>query len=166
MKIRIDKEKLLEFKMDVSGVAEDKIQAYLRFTVEGVEYGFPAKVNKGKISVNIPPFKDVVSENTNKCLSESDEVLVKGRLDIIANESAYVRAWEGNVDIEVPVSISVSSGEQEVVGEKKKITVIDPDLTEILEEKQESKDNISKIFDEKIEKTKKSKSKLSSFIET
>jgi hypothetical protein len=45
--------------------------------------------------------------------------------------------------------------------------VIDPDLTEILEEKQESKDNISKIFDEKIEKTKKkSKSKLSSFIET
>jgi len=130
MKIKLDKEKLLEFEINTSGVPEEDLQGFLRFTFEGVEYGFPAKIDGSKISINIPAFQDVLNSQVKESISKNTEVIAKGRLDVIANGNAYVCPWSGDVEIEIPVSVKISEKTEK---KSNKITLLsNPDKEELV----------------------------------
>lgn len=143
MKIKIDEAKTLEFKIDTSsGCALEDLEGYLRFSFGGVEYGFPAKISEGCFQVEVPPFKNVVNDQITESISKNKSLIVRGRLDVIANKNTYVSPWSGDIDIEVPVSMKISEGDEILKDGKKKVTVSDPDKESILEE-------FNKLFDPK-----------------
>jgi len=147
MKIKIDEAKTLEFKIDASsGCATEDLEGYLRFSFGGVEYGFPAKISEGCFKVEVPPFKNVVNDQITESISKNKALVVKGRLDVIANKNAYVTPWSGDIDIEVPVSMKISEGDE--ILKKKKVTVSDPDKESIIQE-------FNKIFDPKTDEAVK-----------
>jgi hypothetical protein len=134
MKIKIDEAKTLEFKIDTSsGCALEDLEGYLRFSFGGVEYGFPAKITEGCFKVEIPPFKNVVNDQITESISKNKALIVKGRLDVIANKNTYVTPWQGDIDIEVPVSMKISEG-KEILEPEKKVIVSDPDKESMIEE--------------------------------
>lgn len=156
MKIKLDKEKFLEFEMDASGVSEEDLKGYLRFVFEEIEYGFPVKIKDNKISVNIPPLQNVINNQVKESISKHSEIVVKGRLDIIANENSYVCPWKGDVEIEIPVAVRLS--EKNEKKESKMIKIVsDPDKMEFLNALKEEDKKEEKKEDKKEEDKKKSK---------
>lgn len=162
MKIKIDESKILEFKIDTSsGCALEDLKGYLRFSFGGVEYGFPAKIEEGCFKVEVPPFQNVINAKLTESISKNKELIVKGRLDVIANNNTYVTPWAGDIDIEIPLAMEISEGG--TLDEKKKLTVIsDPDKDSIIdafndafnpkEENEEKVSKIKNILDVKVEK--------------
>ena len=154
MKIKMDESRVLEFKIDTSNGCElEDLQGYLRFNLAGVEYGFPAKVEEGQFKVEVPAFQNVVNSKLTESISKNKELIVKGRLDVIANKNAYIVPWQGEIDIEIPIEMNVSEGD-EILAPKKKITVDDPDsgnlmdaFNEIFEDKEKKVDESSKLKD-------------------
>ncbi len=131
MKIKIDESKILEFKIDTSsGCKLEDLQGYLRFSFGGVEYGFPAKIEEGCFKVEVPPFQNVINDKLTESISKNKELIVKGRLDVIANNNTYVTPWQGDIDIEIPLSMNVSEGK---LAKTQKFMVSDPDNNGILD---------------------------------
>lgn len=153
MKIKMDESRVLEFKIDTSsGCALEDLQGYLRFNLAGVEYGFPAKIEEGQFKVEVPAFQNVVNSKLTESISKNKELIVKGRLDVIANKNTYVVPWQGEIDIEIPIEMNVSEGKE--ILKKKKLTVDDPDkgnlmdaFNEIFEDKEKKVDESSKLKD-------------------
>lgn len=161
MKIKIDESKVLEFKIDTSsGCSLEDLQGYLRFSFGGVEYGFPAKIQEGCFAVEVPPFQNVINDKLTESISKNKELIVKGRLDVIANNNTIVTPWQGDIDIEIPVSMNVSEGK---LSKTQKFMVSDPDNNGILdafnkafnpkpqEEEEEKKSKFKDILDMKVE---------------
>ena len=148
MRLKINESKTLEFEMDTSGCSWKELDGYFRLTLENVEYGFPAKVEEGMVKIDIPVFKDILNEGVKSSLYKHREVTVKARLDLIANNEAYISPWQGEIDIEIPVSVSITEEKVLDKTEKKdnKVTVVDPDVKEYLEE-EKKKTKKSKLLD-------------------
>jgi hypothetical protein len=148
MRLKINESKTLEFEMDTSGCSWKELDGYFRLTLENVEYGFPAKVEEGMIKIDIPVFSDILNEGVKSSLYKHREVTVKARLDLIANNEAYVSPWQGEIDIEIPVSVKIT--EEKVLDKAtesdKKVKVVDPDIKEYLEEERKRKKK-SKLMD-------------------
>lgn len=137
MKLKINESKTLEFKMDTSGCSWEELKGYFRLTLENVEYGFPIKIEEGKVKVNIPVFKNILHENIRSSLYEHKEVTVKARLDLIANNEVYIRPWSGNIDIEIPISVKLMENKKTI--KDTKIKVVDQDIKENIKEDKKSK---------------------------
>ena len=105
MKIKINEPKTLEFNVDTKGCKEEDLKGFLRFVFEDVEYGFPATFESGIIKVKVPAFQTLLSNRLTESISNHKEVTVNARLDIVANNEAFVTPWENEIDIEVPVNI-------------------------------------------------------------
>ena len=133
MKIKLTESKKLEFNMDTVGCSWEDLKGHLRFTFENVECGFPAEIKDGKLVVDVPPFQSVISERLNESISKNKQVIVKGRLDVIANENSYVMPWSGDVEIEVPVAVRVKSNKdlQDMLEAAKDIKVTDTKITTV-----------------------------------
>lgn len=113
MKIKLNENKMLKFNIDnIVGSSFDKLEGYLRFVFEGIEYGFPAEFKDNSIIVNIPAFKNILNNKLIESISSHSEVRVKGRMDIIANENNYVCPWIGDIDIEIPISIKIQENKE------------------------------------------------------
>jgi hypothetical protein len=159
MKLKINESKTLEFEMDTSGCSWKELEGHFRLTLDDVEYGFPATVEEGMIKVNIPIFKDVLNEAVKSSLYKHKEVTVPARLDLVANNEAYISPWKGEIDIEIPVSVKIT--EEKAIQADKKVKVVDPEIKEYLdEEKKQAKkskflDAFSKPLDESDKKDKK-----------
>jgi hypothetical protein len=63
-------------------------------------------------------------------------------LDLIANNEAYISPWQGEIDIEIPVSVRITEEKvlDKATEKDKKVTVVDPDVKEYLEEEKEKKE--------------------------
>lgn len=159
MKLKINESKTFEFEMDTSGCSWQDLKGYFRLTVENVEYGFPVEVNEGIVRVDIPAFKDVLNESARSSLYKLKEISVGARLDLVANNEAYINPWSGKVDIEIPVSVKLSENKEEVKVRPKtdlKVNVVDPDIHEYIKEENKEK---------AIEEEKKNKSRFSIMME-
>ena len=133
MRIKLTESKKLEFNMDTVGCSWEDLRGHLRFTFENVEYGFPAEIKDGKVTVEVPPFQSVISARLNESISKNKEVVVQGRLDVVANENNHMSPWIGDVEIEVPVAVRVKSDKdlQGMLEAAKDIKVTDTKITTI-----------------------------------
>lgn len=135
MKIKLNEQKNLEFNIDTSGCSWEDLNAYLRFTFDNVEYGFKADVKENSLTINVPPFADIISESLVESVSKNKEIIVEGRLDVVAEDNKILTPWKGEVEIEIPVSIKVQKnigGIRDIIEASKDIvTVKDPKVTTV-----------------------------------
>lgn len=172
MKLKINESKTFEFEMDTSGCSWKELQGYFRLTFENVEYGFPVKVEEGILKVDIPVFEDILHEGIMSSLQNLKEISVDARLDLIANNEAYINPWSGKIDIEVPVSVKLTEN-KEVKNKLSKqlkaspeVKIVDPDIKEYIEEEKKVKEeNPEKIKEQKIVENQKNKSRFSIMME-
>lgn len=175
MKLKIDEEKVFEFKMNTVGCSWEELKGYFRLVFEGIEYGFPVNVEEGVIKVNIPVFKDVLHENVLSSLYEEDKKnIVKARLDLIANNEIHIQPWSGDINMEIPMSVKLTEEKETLKKNETNVTIISADIKEKPEEKIEEKtknDKKNKILDifdsiklKKEEKEEKKKSKFSKML--
>lgn len=142
MKINIDESKILEFKMDVSGCSWKELEGYFRFDINDIEYGFPITIDEDMVKVNIPIINNILNENIKTSLYEQKKITVNARLDLIANNDTYIRPWNENIEIEIPVFVKIIEQKDSFV--KKQIVVVDS--IEEKKEKKTNKKNKSKMF--------------------
>lgn len=98
LKIDASKEQQLTFEVQIGGVQYDQISGYFRVVLNEVEYGFPAKIGRESITVDLPQLNKIISTK----IKESDEVDV--RLDIIA-DGHYIAPWQDKASISNPLLI-------------------------------------------------------------
>lgn len=98
LKINVNKERELNFEIEIGGTDYTQVKSQLKVIINEVEYGFPAKVGPSKITVNLPPLNKVVGSR----IKEGDEADIK--LEMIAN-GEYLTPWQDKVILSNPLVI-------------------------------------------------------------
>lgn len=91
----------LTFDIDIQGATENDIMGKMRIAKEGIEYGFDAVIEEGKMTVDLPALDTVI-------LDLKDGTVLESKLDIIANNEFFTEAWKDNIKIERPVSVKAT----------------------------------------------------------
>jgi len=136
LKINIDESKTMQFDVHMQGIDHTQLEGRLKFVVEGVEYGFSAKVLADHVSVVIPPLNSIIK----KKLSEGDQI--EGKLDVYGN-GFHVNPWKGKFQLERAVKVEVKrvidgrkkSNLVEVVSNTGKVFRVSPETAKKLNEK-------------------------------
>lgn len=166
MKLKINESKTFEFEMDTNGCSWKDLQGHFRLVFENVEYGFPVKIEEGVVKVDIPVFENILHEGVMSSLQDLKEISVDARLDLIANNEAYINPWSGKIDIEIPVSIKLTENKEAKKEPKSKtspkVKIVDPDVKEYVKEEKEKKEEKK---EPKIDENKKTKSRFSIMME-
>lgn len=123
MKLKINESRILEFEMDIDGCSWKEIKGYFRFELNNIEYGIPAKIEEKRVIINIPSFSKILNEDVKKYINKNKTIPIKARLDMIAND-IYTIPWNGEIEMELPVSIKISEEKLE----KKKIKIDEPKI--------------------------------------
>lgn len=121
--------KNLQFEVQIQGILPDQLKGYLRFEIDNVEYGFPAKITESGISIDLPPMMNVIKKRLK------DGAVIEGRLEVIGN-GFYTQAWEGDFKVRTPLQV-----EAKLMKGKMKVTE-DEELP-IVEEKPEPKESVT-----------------------
>jgi len=98
LRLNVNEAKQLTFEVQIGGVHGDQIDSFFRILFEDVEYGFPAKVGRESITVDLPPLNQVVG----KKIKEGDEAEVK--LEIVA-DGHYLTPWSDRAKMSNPLVI-------------------------------------------------------------
>ncbi len=98
LRLNVNEAKQLTFEVQIGGVHGDQIDSFFRIMFEDVEYGFPARVGRDSITVDLPPLNQVVG----KKIKEGDEAEVK--LEIIA-DGHYLTPWSDRAKMSNPLVI-------------------------------------------------------------
>ena len=108
LRLNVNEAKQLTFEVQIGGVHGDQIDSFFRIVIEDVEYGFPAKVGRESITVDLPPLNQVVG----KKIKEGDEAEV--RLEIIA-DGHYLTPWSDKAKMSNPLVIEAKIKDTEFV---------------------------------------------------
>ena len=154
VKVNVKKSKRLKFGVSVTGVQARDLRGALRMTIEGIEYGFPAKVEDNSLVVLVPPLDDIISFELNEGQK------IPATLEVIANE-IYLVPWADTIRIEKPIEVAARITEDEVSEEKEK-PVVKMSLTEDDDIEDEKKKVITEKKPVKEEKALKTKPKKTS----
>jgi len=98
LKLNVNQEKQLNFEIQIGGVQSDQVSSHLRVEIDGIEYGFPAKVGQESITVDLPALKSV----TARKLKQGEEVNV--RLEIVA-DGQYLTPWSDTFILSNPLMV-------------------------------------------------------------
>ena len=98
LRLNVNEAKQLTFEVQIGGVHGEQIDSFFRIVFEDVEYGFPAKVGRESITVDLPPLNQVVG----KKIKEGDEAEVK--LEIVA-DGHYLTPWSDRAKMSNPLVI-------------------------------------------------------------
>lgn len=98
LRLNVNEPCQLNFEVQIGGVQSDQLDSYFKIVYEGVEYGFPAKVGRESITVDLPPLNQVIG----KRIKEGDEGEVK--LEVIADGN-YLTPWKDNAKFSNPLVI-------------------------------------------------------------
>jgi hypothetical protein len=107
MEINSNKEKNLVFEVQLTGISPNDLSGHFRIVVDGIEYGFPAKISESSISVDIPKLKHVIS----RPLREGENF--KAKLELIGNEN-HIPCWDGDITIKSSVMVEAKLVDNEV----------------------------------------------------
>jgi hypothetical protein len=149
IKLNITEKKEIKFDVSVSGIDVRDLKGSIRLQIEGVEYGFPAKVIDGTVMVEIPPLDEFVKNGLN------DGQMLDAKLEIIAADT-YIVPWKDVMMIEMPVRIEAVVSEVKDIKENIKpvikVSKVTPIAKKLIKKEQlEEKKEPSK-FREKMEK--------------
>jgi len=154
--ININESKKLRFKISLSGVQPQDLKGSMRIVVEGMEYGFPIKIDNGDIVVEVSP----ISKINNKL---KDGSLLDAKLELIAIDT-YLIPWQDKIKIKNPIKVEAKI--EDIVEELSNlIPKVDISVSSVYEEEEEIKEEINeKKIEKKIEEIKK-KSKFHNILE-
>ena len=156
IKLNINEGKKIGFNVNITGFELRDLKGSMKLTVEGVEYGFPIKIDNGSVSVEVPALSTVMKKEFN----ENDHI--DATLDVIAGDTAMT-PWKDTIIIESPVQVEMSVSEVEAIKEEMVKPVIN--IEKIIEEEKPKKKVEDKEVDEKCDKDKKKKSKFAEVME-
>lgn len=98
LKLNVNEEKRLTFEVQIGGVNYDNVTSTFKIVLNEVEYGFPAKVGRETITVELPPLNKVIGAK----ISEGDEAEV--RLELVA-DGHYLTPWQDNARLSNPLIV-------------------------------------------------------------
>lgn len=136
----------LDFDISIAGVEERDIQARFFLNMNEMSIVFPAKIDNGVITFNIPQL-----DNVKNGLNEGD--LYDAKIEVLADET-ILTPWEGQVKIKRPMEVKIKMTEMRKAIDNLKldIKIKNPKLkVKKIEEKVEEK------VEEVIKEKKKSK---------
>lgn len=96
LELNTGQQRSLHFEVNIQGVNYEELTGSLKFFIEDVEYGFPVKIMKDQISVNILPLDEIVA----KGLRDGD--VVECKLEVFGN-GFYLNPWSGKFQLKTPV---------------------------------------------------------------
>jgi hypothetical protein len=98
LRLNVNEAKQLTFEVQIGGVHGENIESFFRIIFEDIEYGFPAKVGRESITVDLPPLTKVIGRK----IKEGDEAEVK--LQIVA-DGHYLTPWSDRAKLSNPLVI-------------------------------------------------------------
>lgn len=127
----------LTFEMEISGISPSQLEGRLRFFIDNIEYGIPAKITEKEIQVEIPPLRRLIQRE----LKEGE--VFNARLDVYG-DSHYMKPWAGEFRIKNPVLVEAKIKEDYDSSEPKiKVKVSDGGATKANQKLNEMK-NVTK----------------------
>ena len=116
LKLNINQEKKITFEVQIGGIHYDQVKSRFSIILGEIEYTFPAKVGRDKITISLPPLNTVVGTN----ISKNNEALA--RLDVIA-DGYYLTPWEGVAILSNPVVVEAKIKNDELLPTLKEKTI-------------------------------------------
>jgi hypothetical protein len=145
MKIDVTKPKYFQFNVNIDGIDYHTLKGKLEFFYEGVLYGFPAKIYKDRVEVEIPALQNIVK----KRISETDELSCVLAID---GEGFHLEPWKSSMNIQRSAYIDTGSPIVEDVNDS--LTM------QIIEESEDIRKNKKHLLDEDIHYLNKLKNQL------
>jgi len=149
IEFNINKSTKLDFDLAIAGADERDIQARFFLNLNEMSVVFPAKIDNGIITIQIPQLDNYIKNG----LSED---LYDAKLEILADKTTLT-PWEGQVKINRPIEAKVKMTEVKKMAESLKLNIKVKSPKVKIETKVIKKE---KKIDEKKETPKKKKSKL------
>jgi len=132
IKLDLNEGKSIIFDLDIQGVDHKTLKGMFRIEVDGLEYGFPAKVSENKVEVQLPSLKVI-----NKDF-KSGKAIIGSKLEMMSENNYYI-PWEGELEIveskSVKAKVSTTKAprvkavktEDEEMDEQQEVIVDDPE---------------------------------------
>lgn len=92
MKLKINKEKIISFDIDINGAEANTFMCRLVIISNGIEYGFPCEITNSHISIKLPIISNVIHG-----LKDND--ILKCKIEIF-KDGYYLQPWEGTFEVE------------------------------------------------------------------
>jgi hypothetical protein len=124
LKLQQNKPKKLTFEIEVGGIQHENLNGFFRFSVDGIEYGFPIDINKEKMSVELPALNAIISRPIQ------EHEVIEARVDITGN-GYYITPWKDTFKVSNPISIQSKLVEEETPEVKMTITESEEEKPEI-----------------------------------
>lgn len=123
--------------IEAKGIKPQSLNFTFRIMIEGVEYGFPCKLDGNKVSVRIPPLADIVKENLENGNYDA-------KLEVTGEDKYYLKPFSESikVKIEPKVEIEIAESKEDLAQDiKEASTVI---VSSIIEEDIDHKKPVNK----------------------
>lgn len=99
LELDINEAKTLEFEVQIQGIGYNNLKGSLRFTIGGVEYGFPATVTETTVLIDIPPLSKVIKSGLKDGERASCKLEMWG-------DGFYMKPWgEEEITFKVPIQV-------------------------------------------------------------
>jgi len=102
MNVDVTKPKYFQFNVNIDGIDYRTLKGRLEFVYEGVSYGFPTKIYKDRVEVEIPALQSVIK----KRISESDEISCS--LELVG-EGFHLEPWTTKITVERSAYVDASN---------------------------------------------------------
>jgi len=136
LSLNINETRTLNFKIQLEGINPKQLYGFLRFELNGVEYGFPAKFKSESIDVDIPILKNIIVKE----IKEGD--IISAKLEVDAN-GHFLKPWSGEFTVLNPIKMEA---ELESIDEIVKVPKIK--VNKVLTEKGVKKKKVKKLTTE------------------
>ena len=128
MILNTNEPRTMHFDVNIQGVDYKQLKGSLKFTLEGVEYGFPVTILKDHMEVKVPALDDVIKKGL------TDGKTIECNLDILG-EGFYMMPWQGKFElkkqavVEARMSYDEPSSRKPSISDKKSIDVKEPKIS-------------------------------------
>jgi hypothetical protein len=98
--INPNEEKTIGFVVEINGVGCDELYGHVRFSFDGVEYGFPVHIEGDEITATIKPLNELFEGKLK------NGTLLEARLDLASpKHNYYFNPWADEIQVKMPVSV-------------------------------------------------------------
>jgi len=106
MKLKPEETNVIEFEISVKGVNRYSLIGHLRIIIDGIEWGFPAKLDASTIKIEVPPLSSIVKKE----FQNGDKFPAK--LEVVG-DGHHMEPWADNIEIDSKFTIDVTKVKNE-----------------------------------------------------